>query len=113
MPSIVVPVVVIIFISIIFLLVCFGVQRARDHSPSERIGYEPIQGDYNSWGEPHIDHDNGPHMQNNSMSVSMYHLPRICHTLIPEIRVRPEMLCVFRYIELLTCMIYNLTEPEQ
>ena len=52
MPSIVVPVFVIISISTIVLLVCFGVRRARDHSPNERIGYEPIQGDYNNWGEP-------------------------------------------------------------
>ena len=37
----------------------------------------------------------------------MYHLPRVFRTLVPEIRVRPEMLRVFRYIDLLTCMIYN------
>ena len=29
----------------------------------------------------------------------MYHLPRVCRTLVPEIRVRPEILRVFRYIE--------------
>ena len=29
----------------------------------------------------------------------IYHLPRVCRTLIPEIRVRPEMLRVFRYID--------------
>ena len=48
--------------------------------------------------------------------VSMYHLSRICHTPVPEIRVHPEMLCVFRYIEVLACVIYDLshlTEPEQ
>ena len=39
--------------------------------------------------------------------VSMYHLPRICHTLVPEICVHPEILGVFRYIGVLTCMIYN------
>ena len=35
------------------------------------------------------------------------HLHRICCTLVPEIRVRPEMLCVFWSIDMLTCMIYN------
>ena len=39
----------------------------------------------------------------------MYHLPRVCRTLVPEIRVRPEMLCVFQYIDVLTCVIYNCT----
>ena len=39
----------------------------------------------------------------------MYHLPRISRTLIPEIRVRPEILCVFCCIDVLTCMIYNCT----
>ena len=37
----------------------------------------------------------------------MYHLPRVRRTLVPEIRVRPEMLCIFRYIDVLTCVIYN------
>ena len=37
----------------------------------------------------------------------MYHLPHICCTLVPEIRVHPKMLCVFRYIDVLTCVIYN------
>ena len=41
------------------------------------------------------------------MSVSMYHLPRVCHTLVPEIRVHPEMIHVFQYIDVLTCVIYN------
>ena len=53
--------------------------------------------------EPHINRDNGPRTWNNGMSVSMYlclyHLPRVCRTLVPEIRVRPEMLHVFRYID--------------
>ena len=35
----------------------------------------------------------------------MYH--RVCHTLVPEIHVRPEMLHVFWYIDVLTCVIYN------
>ena len=43
------------------------------------------------------------------MYLSMYHLPRICRTLVPEIRVRPKMLRVFRYIDMLTCVIYNCT----
>ena len=43
------------------------------------------------------------------MYVGMYHLPRVCHTLVPEIRVHPEMLRVFRYIGMLTCMICNCT----
>ena len=30
--------------------------------------------------KPHIDRDNGPCMGNNSICVSMYNLPRICHT---------------------------------
>ena len=37
-----------------------------------------------------------------SIYVSMYHLPRICRTLVPEIRVRPEMLRAFQYIEVLS-----------
>ena len=37
----------------------------------------------------------------------MYHLPHVCYTLVPEIYVHPKMLCVFRYIEVLTCVIYN------
>ena len=37
----------------------------------------------------------------------MYHLPRVCRTLVPEIRVRPEILRVFQYIDVLTCVIYN------
>ena len=57
-----------------------------------------------------IDCDNGPHARNNGIYVSMYHLPRICHTLVPKIHVRPEMLRVFRYIDMLTCVIYSLTE---
>ena len=39
--------------------------------------------------------------------LCMYHLPRICCTLVPEICVCPEMLCVFRYIDMLMCVIYN------
>ena len=37
----------------------------------------------------------------------MYHLPHVCHTLVPKIRVHPEMLHVFRYIDVFTCVVYN------
>ena len=37
----------------------------------------------------------------------MYHLPRVCRTLVPKIQVRPEMLRVFQYIDMHTCVIYN------
>ena len=37
----------------------------------------------------------------------MYHLPRVCCTLVPKIHVNPEILIVFRYIEVLMCVIYN------
>ena len=50
-----------------------------------------------SLSKPHIDHDNGPRTRNNGIYLSIYHLPHICCTLVPEIRVRPEMLCVFQY----------------
>ena len=43
----------------------------------------------------------------------MYQLPRVCCTLVSEIRVRPEMLRVFRYIDVLMCVIYNLTEQQE
>ena len=36
--------------------------------------------------------------------VSTYHLPRICHTLVPGIRIHTEMLHVIRYIDVLTHM---------
>ena len=57
-------------------------------------------------------------MQNNAIYLfilSMYHLPHICRTLVPEIRVRPEILHVFQYIDMLTCVICNcihLTEQQ-
>ena len=72
-----------------------------------------------SLSKPHIDHDNGPHAQNNaiylsihlsiyvSIYLSMYHL--LIVFVAPWFRVRPEMLCVFWYIEVLACMIYNCT----
>ena len=47
-----------------------------------------------SLSKPHIDHDNAPRVQNNGMSVSMYHLPCVCHTLAPEICVCLENACL-------------------
>ena len=42
------------------------------------------------------------------MYVCIYvSLNRVYHTLVLEIRVHPEMLHVFWYIDVLTCMIYN------
>ena len=35
-------------------------------------------------------------------------LTRVCCTLIPEIHVRPEMLGVVRYIDMLMCVILQL-----
>ena len=61
-----------------------------------------------SLSKPHIDHDNGPCAQNNG--ICLYHLLRVCHTLVPKIRVRPKMLRVFQYIDVLTCVIYNCTQ---
>ena len=45
----------------------------------------------------------------------MYNLPRVCCTLVPEIRVCHKMLCVFWCIDVLTCVIYScmhLTEQQ-
>ena len=42
-----------------------------------------------------------------SMSVSF---TRICRTLVSEARAHPEMLRVFWYIDMLTCVIYNCTQ---
>ena len=63
------------------------------------------------WGKP----EQPPHLimttaPMHGIMLSMHHLPLICHTLVPEIRVRPEMLHVFQYINVLMCMIYNSTE---
>ena len=38
----------------------------------------------------------------------MYHSPHVCRTLVPEIRVCPEILDVFWYIDVLMCF-YNCT----
>ena len=43
----------------------------------------------------------------------MYHLPRVCRTLVSEIRVRPEMLRVFRYIDVLTCVCISQERRER
>ena len=42
----------------------------------------------------------------------MHHLPHVCCTLVLEICVRPEMLRVIQYIDVLMCVIYNLTEQQ-
>ena len=62
-----------------------------------------------SLSEPHIDHDNSPA---HGIMTSMYHLPCVCCTLIPEIHVRPEMLCVFWYIDVLMFMIVKTVTTE-
>ena len=49
--------------------------------------------------KPHIDCDNSLHAWNTGIYVGMYHLPRICCTLVPEIRVHPEMLSALQYID--------------
>ena len=40
----------------------------------------------------------------------MYHLPHVCHTLVLEIHVRPEIHRVFQYIDMLICVIHNCTQ---
>ena len=44
--------------------------------------------------------------------VCLYHLPRICRTLVPGICVRPKIFRVFWYIDVITCVIYNSTEQQ-
>ena len=74
----------------------------------------------NIWGEP----ERAPHwswkrprMQNNGiymyvcMYLCLYHLPHVYCTLVPEICVCPDKLHVFRYIYMLTCVIYNCIRP--
>ena len=83
--------------------------RQHEHTHSFIIGA--------SLSKPHIDHDNGPRVRNNAIHLfiyvaiylSMYHLPHACRTLVPKIHVRPKMLRVFQYIDVLTCVIYNCT----
>ena len=53
-----------------------------------------------SLSEPHIDRDNSPHMYVSNIFT------HVCRTLVPEICVGPEMLCVFWYIDVLTCVIH-------
>ena len=51
-----------------------------------------------SLSKPHIDHENSPARRIMVCHyLSMYHLPHVCRTLVPEIRVCPEILRVFRY----------------
>ena len=69
----------------------------------------------NYWSKPEQVQVNRPCAQNNgiyvsisthlSIYLSMYHLPCIFHTL-----GCPEMLRVFLYIDMLTCMIYICTQ---
>ena len=66
----------------------------------------------NNWmslSKPHIDHDNDPRTRNNGIYLSIYHLHCVCCMLVPETHVCPEILNVFRYIDVLTCVIYNST----
>ena len=74
------------------------IPTAKPLKPAHRL-YRSREraGSVANWGEPeraHIDRDNVPRARNNGMYVSMYHLPRVCRTLVPEIHVRPEMLRV-------------------
>ena len=41
--------------------------------------------------------------------VSMYHLLHVCHTLVLEIHVCPEIHRVFQYIDMLIYVIQNCT----
>ena len=54
-----------------------------------------------SLSEPHIDRDNSPRMYVSNIFT------RVCRTLVPKIRVGPEMLRVFQYIDVFTCVVYN------
>ena len=60
----------------------------------------------NYWGEPHIVTTAPARGIIVSEYVSFTIYP-VCRTLVPEIRVRSEVLRVFRYIDVLTCVIYN------
>ena len=42
----------------------------------------------------------------------MHQLSHVRCTLVLEIRVRPEMLHVIQYIDVLMCVIYNFTEQQ-
>ena len=53
--------------------------------------------------EPHIDHDNSPRARNNGIYVCIIY-PVFVAPLFP---LCLEMLCVFQYIDVLTCLIYN------
>ena len=60
-----------------------------------------------SLSEPNIDRDNGLRAQNNLSIHLCIIYPSVCRTLVPEIRVHPEMLRVFQYIDVLTYVIYK------
>ena len=42
-----------------------------------------------------------------------YHLPCVCCTLVAKIHARPEVLCLFRYIDVLTCVAYNYMQSTE
>ena len=54
-----------------------------------------------NWGKPEWAHDNGPRVRNNGLYLSVYVsiTPRLSHPDSWDLHVRPEMLCVFRYID--------------
>ena len=59
----------------------------------EPIMYLPFIGA--SLSEPHIDNDNSPHMWNNGLYLCTFvYLPHVCRTLVPEICVCSEILCI-------------------
>ena len=61
-----------------------------------------------SLSKPYNDRDNSHVCMYVCMYVLCIHVSNIfTHTPVPEIHVRPEMLHVFRYIDVLMCMIYN------
>ena len=43
----------------------------------------------------------------------MYHLPCVCHTLVPKIHVRPEILLVFQYIDMLKCVVKSIHDSTE
>ena len=61
-----------------------------------------------SLSKPHTDRDNSPHAWSNNgiyiqciyLCIDMYvsNLPHICRTLVPEIHVRQEMLCILVHV---------------
>ena len=61
-----------------------------------------------SLSEPHITHDSLPTRRIMvCIYLCLYHLPCVCCTIVPEISVHSEMLCVCWYIEVLIYVIYS------